>query len=356
MPWEKYPAPIDDLVPSPAKVYSSKKIEEIKTDLQNQHDTLADELTTFESRTDNPNAVTAHQVGAYTQAETDANDQSTLDSAKNYTDSREVVIRSDTAASDSATLVSANTYADTKETPVGSQAKVDAHANRTDNPHTVTVAQIGAETPTGAQDKVNTHANASTAHVAGQVSFSPGGFITSNNVQDVATELDADITNHINNGTHDWNKITGKPNFADPSWKGVKANTSFVPLSGNSIGDTYVVVDAGDGKGAIFVCKATTGTFDQQFDNDGDVDFATPHWDSIQGKPTLVSESGLLDAETKDGAQAKIDVLDAKKLSLTGGTMTGPITLSTDPVNSMECTTKQYVDNAAILNALLFGG
>ncbi|WP_198957482.1 pyocin knob domain-containing protein [Paenibacillus selenitireducens] len=43
-----------------------------------------------------------------------------------------------------------------KETPTGAQAKVDAHANRKDNPHSVTVAQIGAETPSGAQTKANT--------------------------------------------------------------------------------------------------------------------------------------------------------------------------------------------------------
>lgn len=32
-----------------------------------------------------------------------------------------------------------------KETPSGAQSKVDMHANRTDNPHNVTVGQIGAE-------------------------------------------------------------------------------------------------------------------------------------------------------------------------------------------------------------------
>lgn len=42
-----------------------------------------------------------------------------------------------------------------KETPAGAQAKVDAHATRKDNPHNVTVTQIGAETPSGAQQKAN---------------------------------------------------------------------------------------------------------------------------------------------------------------------------------------------------------
>jgi len=45
------------------------------------------------------------------------------------------------------------------ETPEGAQAKVDAHANRKDNPHGVTPEQIGAETPAGAQAKVDAHAN-----------------------------------------------------------------------------------------------------------------------------------------------------------------------------------------------------
>jgi len=40
------------------------------------------------------------------------------------------------------------------------------HQNNKNNPHEVTVAQIGAETPTGAQTKVNTHANLTNAHSA----------------------------------------------------------------------------------------------------------------------------------------------------------------------------------------------
>jgi hypothetical protein len=46
-----------------------------------------------------------------------------------------------------------------KETPAGAQAKVDAHASNTNNPHNVTAAQVGAETPAGVQAKVDAHAD-----------------------------------------------------------------------------------------------------------------------------------------------------------------------------------------------------
>ena len=42
---------------------------------------------------------------------------------------------------------------------------VTAHTNRTDNPHVVTAAQIGAETPAGAQSRVDTHAAVSYTHL-----------------------------------------------------------------------------------------------------------------------------------------------------------------------------------------------
>jgi hypothetical protein len=40
-----------------------------------------------------------------------------------------------------------------------------------------------------------------------------------------------------------------------------------------------------------------------------------------------------------------ISTADARYLKLTGGTTTGPVTLSADPVNNMHAATKQYVDN-----------
>ncbi|MFB6963558.1 pyocin knob domain-containing protein, partial [Streptomyces sp. NPDC056309] len=46
------------------------------------------------------------------------------------------------------------------ETVKGSQAKVDAHANKKDNPHSVTAAQVGAYTKTEADNKFETPAGA----------------------------------------------------------------------------------------------------------------------------------------------------------------------------------------------------
>lgn len=69
---------------------------------------------------DNPHAVTADQVGAYTEAETDLEIQNAIDTHENASDPHPQY-----------------------ETSAEAQAKVDAHANRTDNPHSVTKTQVG---------------------------------------------------------------------------------------------------------------------------------------------------------------------------------------------------------------------
>lgn len=56
----------------------------------------------------------------------------------------------------------------------------------------------------------------------------------------------------------------------------------------------------------------------------------TPAWSSITSKPTTLSGFGITDA-----------------LALSGGTMTGAITLSADPTQAMHAATKQYVDATA---------
>ena len=83
------------------------------------------------------------------------------------------------------------------------------------------------------------------------------------------------LTYFSSSGSVAWGSVSGKPNFADPSWKGVVANQAAVPLTLNAIGDTYVVIDDGDGKGALYVCKATSGLFAVQWGKEGDVDFGT---------------------------------------------------------------------------------
>lgn len=55
----------------------------------------------------------------------------------------------------------------------------------------------------------------------------------------------------------------------------------------------------------------------------------TPAWSSVTGKPTTLSGYGITDA-----------------LALAGGTLTGPLTLASDPTSALHAATKQYVDNA----------
>ena len=50
------------------------------------------------------------------------------------------------------------------------------------------------------------------------------------------------------------------------------------------------------------------------------------------------------------------DEADARYLQLAGGTMTGPLTLAGDPTENLQAATKQYVDNAAGAEKLIFNG
>ncbi len=81
-----------------------------------------------------------------------------------------------------------------------SESKTDQHLNRTDNPHAVTVAQIGAETPAGAQARIDTHTGkAAGAHPAIAVSVAAVGSISATNVQAALAELDTEKspTTHV---------------------------------------------------------------------------------------------------------------------------------------------------------------
>ena len=56
--------------------------------------------------------------------------------------------------------------------------------------------------------------------------------------------------------------LTGGLNWRDPV-----ATKALLPLTGNTINDARIVQDDGDGKPAIYVCIATVGTVDQQWQN-----------------------------------------------------------------------------------------
>lgn len=74
-----------------------------------------------------------------------------------------------------------------------------------------------------------------------------------------------------------WENITNKPNFADSSWKPAVASKSELPITGNTVNDMRVVANDGDGKSAIYRCKATTGEIDDQWEKLADLDWTNDH-------------------------------------------------------------------------------
>jgi hypothetical protein len=123
-------------------------------------------------------------------------------------------------------------------------------------------------------------------------------------------EMTSQVASAKNADFVEWSGVLNKPNFADASWKGVKANKSVVSLTGNSIGDTIVVIDDGDGKGSLYVCKATTGAFEQQWGKEGDVDWSSPDWASIINKPSTVDGYKITDASKVGHTHTKANITD----------------------------------------------
>ena len=74
-----------------------------------------------------------------------------------------------------------------------------------------------------------------------------------------------------------WGNLTNVPNMADSSWKSSVATPANLPVTGNTLGDQRVVLNDGDGKQAVYICVATTGTYDLQWDKIGDVDWTNAH-------------------------------------------------------------------------------
>lgn len=115
-----------------------------------------------------------------------------------------------------------------------------------------------------------------------------------------------------------WSNIQNKPNFADISWKGIFPDRASVLV--NTINDTFVVLNDGDGKGALYITRSLVGTWQDKFEKLGDVDFAAPNWSSILSKPILILADGSVP-------------------------MTGLLTLSGTPTQSNHAATKAYVES-----------
>lgn len=80
--------------------------------------------------------------------------------------------------------------------------------------------------------------------------------------------------------------------------------------------------------------------------------------DLVDGSPAALNTLNELAAALGDDANFATTVTNAlaARLQLSGGTMTGPITLSGDPGQALHAATKQYVDAAASTNATAING
>lgn len=114
----------------PVSTAQSTAISEAKNEVQNNLKNHLDDIS-------NPHKVTAHQVGAYTQAETDAKIAGLVDTAPEALNTLNEL---------AAALGDDENFATTMSTELGKKATKDefnAHVNRSDNPHSVTKEQVG---------------------------------------------------------------------------------------------------------------------------------------------------------------------------------------------------------------------
>ncbi len=88
------------------------------------------------------------------------------------------------------------------------------------------------------------------------------------------------------------------------SWQAPVANKAALPLTGNVVNDARVVQDDGDGKAAIYVCIATSGTVDQQWLKIADVDWQGEETVNIDqtDSPYTASLKNTILVDTSGGA------------------------------------------------------
>jgi len=87
------------------------------------------------------------------------------------------------------------------------------------------------------------------------------------------------------------------------SWKEPVATKAALPIVDNTLNDARVVQDDGDGKAAIYVCVATTGTIAQQWTKIADVDWQGTESITITStdSPYTVAEYNIILADTSSG-------------------------------------------------------
>lgn len=134
--------------------------------------------------------------------------------------------------------------------------------------------------------------------------------------------------NYLHN---EWADLRSKPVLASNQWKSPVSTPASLPLTSNVIGDIKVVTNDGDSGGAIYLCKATTGTLTDQWIKIADIHWGAPPWASILNKPTLILADGTV-------------------------SMTAPLSLvSTAPTNPIHAASKKYTEDTALIHAIIFG-
>lgn len=114
----------------PVSTAQNTAISSAKTEVQNN-------LNAHTANVNNPHSVTAHQVGAYTQEETDAKIANLVDSAPEALNTLNEL---------AAALGDDSNFATTMSTELGKKATKDelkAHEEKVNNPHSVTKSQVG---------------------------------------------------------------------------------------------------------------------------------------------------------------------------------------------------------------------
>lgn len=113
------------------------------------------------------------------------------------------------------------------ETPAGAQAKVDAHASRTDNPHSVTKAQVGLGSVQNYGIASQAQAEAGTAN---NVYMTP---LRTKNYVD--TRLLNDLQFRLNNGAVEYNDGTGWKSVGKGGVKSIQQGTFAISAGSTSV-------------------------------------------------------------------------------------------------------------------------
>jgi hypothetical protein len=170
---------------------------------------------------------------------------------------------------------------------------LSTHTLRVDNPHVVTKAQVGlgnCDNTADVNKAVLSATKLATPRKIGEADFDGSANISASSI---GVYTKAELQTSGSSQVH-WGNLTNVPNLADASWKPSVANRAALPLTGNTINDQRVVLDDGDGKQSVYICKATTGTVDAQWGKIGDVDWMTEEATRVSNEAARVLAEGTV--------------------------------------------------------------